>query len=103
VDRNQAAADRNQAAVDRSRAADRSPGAAVEARHIPVGGRTPVAAPEVVHSRAAVLVAVRSRVAAVLEVVRIRVAVAVAAGIRRGWGWRPKDRSDRRGALGAGS
>jgi hypothetical protein len=92
----------------------------VEAHHIRV-----VAVLEVVRSRVAVLEVVRSRVA-VLEVVRSRVAVlevvrspvvaraavleavleagrSRAVGSRRDWGYRPTDRSGRRGALGVGS
>ena len=69
------------------------------AGRIPVGaGRTPVAAPEVVHNLAAVPEVVRTP-GAVPEVVRNR----VAADSYRDEGYRPTARSGCRGALGAGS
>jgi hypothetical protein len=82
----------------------------VEARHIRVeAGRTPVAVLEVVRNRVAVLEVVRSPVVAragvreaVLEAV-LEAGRSRAVGSRRDWGYRPTDRSGRRGALGVGS
>ena len=78
----------------------------MEARHIRVeAGRTPVAVLEVVRNRVAVLEVVRSPVVAragVLEAV-LEAGRSRAVGSRRDWGYRPTDRSGRRGALGVGS
>jgi hypothetical protein len=78
----------------------------VEARHIRVeAGGTPVAVLEVVRNRVGVLEVVRSPVVAragVLEAV-LEAGRSRAVGSRRDWGYRPTDRSGRRGALGVGS